>query len=1752
MARKRSKARTPADESALDESVPGETIPGEMPPGESIPGEMPPGETAPAEAGGGAAPAAPALVVGVGASAGGLGPIRTLLAQLKHGCGLAVVLVQHLGVGGDALLAAVGQTATPFKVIEAADGMPLRPDHVYVASGRGWLAIVNGTFTMQDVTQCSGLRMPADHFFCALAADQGRRSVGIVLSGTGADGTAGLAEIRASGGAAFVQDPQTAEFPDMPANAIAAGHADAVLPPEGMAARVSQRLAEIVALTAQQEEEAGLEAVLLAVRNMTGHDFHCYKRATLSRRTRRRLGLHHLTTFDDYARLLRTDKDEAALLRKDLLIGVTEFFRQPEAWHVLEEKVVADLIQKTQPESTLRVWVPACSIGKEAYSVAMLLVEAIERSGKPLALQVFATDADATAVDIARRGVYAEEDLAGLSPARLERFCARKNGQYEFVKALRSLVVFAPQDLTTDPPFSRLDLVTCRNLLIYLDQAVQRKIIQLMHFALRDGGYLFLGAAETVCGQDNLFEPVSPKWRIYRKLGVTTPVRLDLPLRPQAKPAVAVPVVVQPPRLTLPSIAHQALAERFAPAAAVVDRKGMLLYMHGDVEAYLQLTAGEHTGLLADAVREGLKNRLTSAILQTVAEGKRVAVQARVRKGKKTTPVKITVSPLRHPREAEGLLLVTFETQKAPKASPPAANGEPAHSDIRQLEDELKITREELSSTIEQLEQSNEHLKASNEEVTAANEELQSANEELETSKEELQSVNEELNAVNTRLQEKVVELEQAGNDVANLLASGNIATVFLDKELKVRRFTQAVTGLLSLVETDMGRPLADIHRKVRDDALLADARRVLVDLAPATAEVQAEDGAWYNRRILPYRTRDDRIEGVVITFSDVTELKELAEALRVSETQARWLGRFPEENPNPVLRVAADGTVLYQNPVAASLPGWRCVVGDPLPQEALRHLVGKAMADGQYAEQDVEMGGTYYAVAVAPIPVECYANVYGRDVTERKAAGVALAASERKYRELVETANSIIIRWDNQGIIRFINDFGLRFFGYTSDELLGRDVMTIVPKVETGTGRDLEALVRDIVVHPGQYTYVPSENVRKDGTAAWVAWTNKATLDEQGNAREILAIGNDITELKRAEESVSRSRKTFSELVESAPFGIYTVDSRFRIAQMNMGSQTGAFLNVRPVIGRDFAEAIRIIWPEPVAAEIIAVFRHTLDTGEPYYSPRFTNRRLDVAAVESYEWELHRMTLPDGQYGVVCYYFDSTRLREAEAALRESEARLKVAEAVHVERQRLYDVLETLPVYVILLDADYRVPFANRFFRERFGESGGNRCYEYLFNRAEPCEICETYTVMKTGKPHHWYWTGPDGRDYDIYDYPFTDADGSSLILEMGIDITERKRAEAALAQAGAYNRSLIEASLDPLVTIGSDGRITDVNASTEQATGLRRDELVGTDFSSYFTEPDQARAGYQQVFREGLVRDYPLELRHRDGRTTPVLYNATVYRNADGEVLGVFAAARDVTERRRAETALQEAHDLLERRVAERTAELARSNADLEQFARVASHDLQEPLRMISGFMKLIQERYDPLLDDTGREYIGYSVEGAIRMSQLITDLLTYSRVTSKGMAPQAMDAGQALAAALANLRSSIQEAKAAVTYDALPAVHADPSQLAQVFQNLVGNAVKFCATDRPCQVHVGAEKREGYWVLSVRDNGIGIPPEALDRVFVIFQRLHTRDKYPGTGIGLAICKKIIERHGGRIWIESTPGEGSTFHFTLPEAGA
>lgn len=835
------------------------------------------------------APSTTPIVVGIGASAGGLDAFKRFFGAMPSTTGLAFVLVQHLDPTHESLMADLLGRYTDMPVVQVEDQMPVEPDHVYIIPPDRYMMISDGVLRLTKPTERRGMRMPIDFFLVSLAEDLRERAIGIILSGTASDGTLGIKAVKAHGGVTMVQDPKTAQYDGMPCSAIATGMVDYVMPVDQMPDTLLRYVRHFYINggpeTGVEIEQAPdhLETIAKLIREQTRHDLRQYKKSTVIRRIERRMGIHQIQEVSQYVRLLMQNPGEVTALFKDLLINITNFFREPEAFACLEELVIPDLVRGGSPPRPIRVWIPGCSTGEEPYSVAMLLAEQLEKDRRNRNVQIFATDIDEEALETARAGIYPASIVADIAPERLQRFFTKQEDSYQINKRLREMVVFAPQNLIADPPFSKMDLILCRNLLIYLESPIQNKVISLLHFALNPGGYLFLGNSETLGIKQDLFDAISKKWRIYRRVTPLHRTNVEFPIfAPEPKPDRP-PAAGTPRQLSVGDTLHQFLIEHYAPTAAVVNRNADVIYLHSPTRGLLQLPTGEPTRELLAMVPARWRTKVRATLHRAARTGKPCSIGGLQRESSHTALVRFTVTPL-PVGSSEGLLIVTFEPvrERQPKESAEAGTDE---SVARQLETELKMTREELQNTIEQLETSNEELKASNEEVMSMNEELQSTNEELETSKEELQSLNEELSTVNNQLQEKVQELESANTDLANLLSSTEVATLFLDSEFRIKRFTPVTTRLLHLIPSDLGRPLVDITPKFADPDLLADAARVLHKGIPAEREIQA-DRKWYLRRVLPYRSLDNEVGGVVITFSDVSALKEASQAFEIRSQQ--------------------------------------------------------------------------------------------------------------------------------------------------------------------------------------------------------------------------------------------------------------------------------------------------------------------------------------------------------------------------------------------------------------------------------------------------------------------------------------------------------------------------------------------------------------------------------------------------------------------------------------------------------------------------------------------------------------------------------------------------------------------------------------------------------------------------------------------------------------------------------------------------
>ncbi len=826
-------------------------------------------------------------VVGIGASAGGLDACKRLLAALPADSGMVFILVQHLDPTHQSMLVELLANHTSMAVSQATDGMPLEADHFYIIPPAVYLSVAAGALHLSQPQGKHGSRMPFDFLLHSLASAYGPRAACIILSGTGADGSIGLRAIKDAGGLVIAQNPKEADYDGMPRNAIATGYVDFVLP-------VAQMPDALLRLGDQQHGDAPrdwLAAIIGLLRDKTSHDFTLYKSGTLQRRIERRMGMAATgaTDMQQYLEILRRDPRELDLLAKDLLINVTSFFRDARVFDRLAEKIIPDIVRAHEPDRPIRIWVAGCSTGEETYSLAMVFREQIVAAKLGIKLQIFASDVDSDAVAVARDGLYPETIAADVSSDRLARFFSKEDHGYRISPELRSAVVFTVQDVLTDPPFSRLDFVSCRNLLIYLRPEAQTKVLSLFHFALEPGGILLLGTAETIGILDARFESISKADRIFRHTGRTRPGELGFSGAIGDLSRFAQRLGQQPAlsrQAVLADLCQRLVMETYAPAAVLIDRKHECLYSLGPTDRYLRVVPGYPSHDLLAMVRLGMRTKLRSAIQRATRERARIVVPGgRVKNDGQMDSFSIAVQPVNS--DGEDLFLVCFVEN--PKFAKPASSGHAGREGPRvaELQNELEETRIELQGAIHNLEISSEEQKAINEEALSVQEEYQSTNEELLTSKEELQSLNEELTALNSQLQETLERQRTTSNDLENVLYSTDVATLFLDQDLKIRFFTPATRALFAILPTDVGRPLSDLNALAADADLLIDARTVLRTLEPIAREIEARNGAIYQRRVLPYRTRDEGVEGVVITFADITDRRRSADELGVAKRNA-------------------------------------------------------------------------------------------------------------------------------------------------------------------------------------------------------------------------------------------------------------------------------------------------------------------------------------------------------------------------------------------------------------------------------------------------------------------------------------------------------------------------------------------------------------------------------------------------------------------------------------------------------------------------------------------------------------------------------------------------------------------------------------------------------------------------------------------------------------------------------------------------
>jgi PAS domain S-box-containing protein len=1655
----------------------------------------------------------------------------------------------------------------------------------------------------------SGRNLPIDYFLQSLARGITSQAIGIILSGTASDGTLGLKAVKAEGGITFAQEPSSAKFDGMPLSAIAAGVVDFVLAP----AEIAKRLAWLaqhpyMALKPEDDGEAGQETdsalnrIFRILRTATGNDFTHYKHTTIRRRINRRMVLHANEKLSDYVIYLQENPAEAKALAEDLLIRVTSFFREPEYFEALAVRVFPEILKNRTPEDPVRIWVPGCATGEEAYSIAICLTEFLERAGANALIQIFASDISASAIEKARAGIYPMPALANVSPARLKRFFVKVTGGYQIAKSIRDACIFARQNVAQDPPFNKLDLITCCNVLIYFGPVLQRKTLSMFHYALKPGGFLLLGPSEGVGPLSHSFLQLDKKLKLYSKLSGSGSLKLPFPasepLAERAAGAMAgVDVRVAP---DVQKTAERILLAQYAPAGVIVDDAMNIVHVRGETGPYLQLASGEPTFSLLRMAREGLVVGLRAAVLKARQKKTTISQQASMEHNGRLTDVTIRVIPVSGSSHTAPHFMVLFEDAASP-AVPGRANGteqQKTADDAKQAKttsgrstQEISRLKKELAATREYLQSIIEDQEASTEELKSANEEAQASNEELETAKEELQSSNEELNTVNDELKTRNGALTDVNNDLSNVLTSINVPLVMVGKDLNIRHFTRSMEPVLNLIDSDIGRSISDLKPNIDVPDLPELLRNVVNGANPVVREVLDPTGRWYSLQILPYRAPDNKIDGALLVMLDIDAVKhsrDFAEA--IVETV-----RMPMVVLTKNLRIRSANQAFYETFKVAKEETENLFIYDlgngqwniPKLREALEKILPSR---SQFQDFEVEhqfegIGRKMMLLSACeiqqPIPygkaiLLAIEDVTGRaeaaqqikQLTDQVAAelaglqqvheiGMHLVQQEDLHALLPEVVDAVIaITGADMGNIQLLDATGtlciqaqrgfeqpfLDFFNRVHDGQAvcgtalksgGRVVVEDVAKSPIFAGTPaldvmLAAGVRGVQATPligrsGRILGMFSSHYREPGRPGERVLRLLDLLARQAA---------DLIEKAQMEEVLRNSEERFRALINAGSNAVYRMsadwsqmlhaDGKKFVPDTSEPSDTWLEKYIHP----DDQPLVKKVFREAIRTKSLFELEHRV-------------RRVDG----TFGWTLSRaIPLQDAKGDIVEWFgaaSDVTKRREAEEALRQSE-------------QRYRTLFDLGPVAVYSCDAsgvirEFNSRAADLWGREpKPGDTDERFCGSSVLYLPDgtlvPHEECAMARVLSG--------LVAEVRDLEIH---IGRLDGSRVAVIVNIralknergeiagaincfvDITERQRAQKEVQLAGERFRFMAETMPQKISTATTNGAVDYLNQHWLDYTGASFEDIRDSGWTR-FIHPDDLEENVR-LWQHSVETGDPLQITHRLRRADGVyrwhLTRARTMPDSGANLSIWVGSSTDIHEER------------------EQEENLRRANADLNQFAFAASHDLQEPLRMITSYSQLLVKSCRGQLDGDAEVCVGYIAEGTRRMRALLADLLSYSAASSDLSEPtRIVNLNQVFETATQNLMPAIAESGASVTRDELPSVWGHETHFVQLFQNLISNALKYRAAEAP-RIHVSAENRHHEWRFSVADNGMGIAPQYHEKIFGVFKRLHG-NKIPGTGIGLAICQRVAERYDGRIWVESELDQGATFYFTLPVAGA
>ncbi len=1490
-------------------------------------------------------------IVAVGASAGGLEAIHEFFDNIPDSTNLAFIVIQHLSSDYKSLLVELVSKHTHMHVQEARQQLQVQAGYVYVIPNDKILTIHNNNLVLKDKEQDKGPNLAIDAFLNALAEDQKDKAIAVILSGTGTDGTRGAKKIKEWGGLVLVQDPEQAKFDGMPRSIIASQLADFVSSARDMADEIYNYIdghsnMQNGALTTGNSEL--VSDILSTVHKNTNYDFHQYKPATIMRRISRRMLHTKKNHLEEYEQLVRTDSDEAKKLAKEFFIGVTNFFRDKEAYEVLYNEIFPLLLADKANSDVIKIWVTACSTGQEAYSIAILLDRFLQSQNKIIDVKIFASDIDATAVEIASKAQYPISAVSNVDQDILQNYFIGHTNDYTIIPKIRKQIVFARHNILKDPPFIKNDLVSCRNLLIYLNPALQQSVLSVLNFSLKKDGFLFLGPSENPAPIKSEIIEINPKWKIYKKHGTnfvfnrtTVPAKLmdGQKLKPEALP-VKVNTGTQ-----LSEDFKKTLSEELGYAAVYLNENYEIKEVAGDFRRYLSLPDKILNLNLLKMVPVELSGILSTAFRKVLKEKDKTAIKnVRINNNGNQRIFNIVIKPPQQTTSQNYLLVLFGEVLDAAIRPTTGINDISLlnqHSYIQELEGELTETRANLQMAIEGLETTNEELHSSNEE-------LQSANEELQSSNEELQSLNEELHTLNTEHQMRIKELQELNDDLNNYFRSAEIAQIFLDSNLRIRKFNPAAREVVNIIETDIGRPFTNISTNLKATELTSDIHRVLQSSTILEKEIELDNGKICLMRILPYVRQDKKTDGVVITFVDVSIVRNLNNVVK------------------GVFDTSASGIIVF---------------------ESVRDR-GKKI-------QDFSINAANDAIR----------NIFSVQVTDF--TGLLL-----KKDFTLLSANGLFAKY-----------------------------------VE--------------IVEEGRPFYTEI-SFRKENKTDWYT----IIANRLGDGL-ILTLTN-ITDRKEAEE---RLRTQYNE----------TLKTKESLKQLNAQLE-------------------------------LKVQERTFDLTES------EGRFRQVAALTSdaiWDWTVaeNKIWWSDSFYTRFGYKIDDPKIHSASFWF----------DNIHPsDRQRIKDGVN----------------------RSIEGKEDWNSSYRFKKANGEYATILDRGIVMRdeSGIPYR--------------------------MLGAMQDISETEQISLQLKTKNYELQSLIQeftfvTDFMPQMVWATqpDGYHDFFNKRWYDFTGLDFEQTKDKGWSLVLHPDDYTRTWkeWDASLRTGKNYDTEYRLRRFDGEYRWFLARAVPLRDSEGRIVKWFGTCTDIQDQKM-ET------DVLEQKIQERTYELKRINIELEtsnnelmQFASVASHDLQEPLRKIHIFSNIIKERF--VAENSGAaDYINRIIKSSSRATNLINDLLSFSRLSGESLLKKT-DLNEIVNEVLGDVELAIIEKKAVLKVDTLPVIEAVPGQMRQIFQNMITNALKFTRIDTIPEVSIKAnrvaslnfdapESSDGsFYRISIKDNGIGFDSQYVNKIFTIFQRLHSRERYEGTGIGLAITKKIIEKHHGIITANSKEGEGAEFIIVLPE---